>query len=328
MGGNLAKTPLTAACYAALFYFTLEMLPWSEGFLQKTQGFVMPTTGYLLIIGYGLWVSLALALLWSGANAKGLKLLLPALVSLLGLQWVLPLLRQMLFGEVTGVMTQPDTLLLLAAGCIAGVLLLVLALLLFSGGVQAQGKPALPAKATAKYKIKPLGLIIRVLVLPVIFCVLYFLLYYLLLWPNAAARAYYGGVENQGIIAEVIYMLLNNARMVPMVLCEGLLAVLCAIPLMMQLQAKRGLYIVVNTMLCASGALLMFLPGPLMQDAVRISHFITFLAIYAPYGAFSAFLLHTGLSKIPPPPTPPPAPAVPAASAARPGAPAGVKRLQ
>lgn len=293
MGRNLIKTPLTAVIWAALFFFAFALMPWSEGFRAALDGFSMPLAGYLLTIVCGLWSSLAVALLFAGTHGRGAGLLLP----LLGFQWGLPLFEQLLFGETTQAMSQSDTLLLLAAGCAAGILLFILSALLFP-----PIKSAVPAaKAPPKYKIKPLGLIIRALVLPVIFCVLYFLFRYYLLWHVGEVRAYYGGTEDGGFIAEMVAILLTNARMVPMALGKGFLCVLLSIPLMLGLQEKRTLYIAVCTMLCASGALLMLLPSPLMPDTVRMSHLAAYLAIYLPYGAFTAFLLHTGLTKLPAP---------------------------
>lgn len=134
MGGNLAKSPLVAVFYAALLHFTVVFLPFSEHYgslLHSYEPQISPAQ-YLLMVAYCLWIVIPIAIVFSAAEPTKLKSFLLLLPTCLGLQWVVPLIQQLAFGEVTGVMTQKDTLLHLMQGCAATILILFLCFLLMS----------------------------------------------------------------------------------------------------------------------------------------------------------------------------------------------------
>lgn len=290
MGKNLSKTPLLAVVYAALFFYTLALMPFSASFREGTAQFSMQWEGYLLAAALGLWTALMAALLYANAGGRGAVLFISAALSMIGLQWIAPLFLQIILGEATGVMTQGDTWLVILAGSVSGILLLVMGALLFEGP---------QSVSDTKYQIKPVSLLVRIIVLPLIYCILSILVWYLLAWPQDALRLYYGGGETSGgFVAELIAMLLTNARLVPLTLCRGLLYTVFSIPLLMQLQAKRGMFIALNTMFYLSGTLAWIIPNPLVPAAVRFARLEESAITLLVFGVLSGLLLHTSLRKL------------------------------
>ena len=157
------------------------------------------------MVAYCLWIVIPIAIVFSAAEPTKLKSFLLLLPTCLGLQWVVPLIQQLAFGEVTGVMTQKDTLLHLMQGCAATILILFLCFLLMSQKTAAH-TPGTPSPK--KYKLRYLRLVIVLLVLPFIYSILQFVLGYFLAWRNDAFRAYYQGGGNLGIMHMIINMLL------------------------------------------------------------------------------------------------------------------------
>lgn len=293
MGGNLAKSPLVAVIYAALFYFAAVFIPFSEGYATTVAGHEIKLMGYLMLIAYCLIASITAALAFSVVDKGGFGALLPLIPAFWGLSWIVPLLQPLLQGEVTGGMTQGDVLKRLIQGCVCVLLMLLLSMLLYSKKQpKEQGPQAKEAKGT-KPKLKILTLVIFLIVLPIIYMVLYFVGGYFLAWTNDAFRAYYTGGGNNGLMHMLINMLLNRLSQAGFALMRGLLIALFSLPLLLQLHGKRMMYLAINTMLVVSGALLYLLPNPLMPDDIRLRHLIANGVILLVYGLLSSFLLHT-----------------------------------
>lgn len=320
MGGNLAKSPLIAVIYAALLHFIAVFLPFSEGYTQSLGAHETTLFGYLMLIGYCLFSCIAAAIAFSALDKGGVGALLPLLPSFLGLGFVVPMLQPFLEGETTGVMTSRDILMRLAQGAAGLILMLVLSMLLC-------GKKE-PPPAKEKHKIGVLNLVIFLLVLPILYTVIYFLVSYFLGWTNEVVRNFYGGHPDNGLLNMLVNMLLERPSAAGYALLRGLLLALFSLPLMLQLAGKKVMYIVLNAMLCASGALLYLMPSPLMPDEVRIPHLLVNGIVLLVYGALSAFLLHGTFQKSEPAPAPAakgaPANAAPAAKPG--GKPAPAKR--
>lgn len=298
MVGNLAKSPLAAIFFGALFWFVAAgPLPYSQAYREATAAFILPLAGYLYLIVFALWTTVLFALVFSNTRARGVRLILPATAASWGLQWGIPLLQQLIHGESTGAVAKTDTLLWLASGCVCTALLLALLLFLY----KLPERPSLPAgKAPpppAKYRIKVLGLIIRMLLLPVIFMVMYYLLWYFLLWRSDTVREFYGGAEKLGFMAEIIRILIERGFEVVVVLIKGLAYAAFSLPLLFLLSEKRGIFLIANVMFYLSGALFYLIPSPFMPQAVRLPHFIEGAALCAAYGVAAGFLLHTSLKR-------------------------------
>ncbi|MGI6404378.1 MAG: hypothetical protein ACOX0K_09290 [Oscillospiraceae bacterium] len=291
MGGNLAKSPLVAVFYAALLHFTVVFLPFSEHYgslLHSYEPQISPAQ-YLLMVAYCLWIVIPIAIVFSAAEPTKLKSFLLLLPTCLGLQWVVPLIQQLAFGEVTGVMTQKDTLLHLMQGCAATILILFLCFLLMSQKTAAHTPGTSSPK---KYKLRYLRLVIVLLVLPFIYSILQFVLGYFLAWRNDAFRAYYQGGGNLGIMHMIINMLLYAPRYAVFSLLRGMLYALFSLPLLLLLPGKRVVYILCHTMLCLSGAILYLAPSPVMPAPVAVTHLIATAVVLVIYGGLSGYLLH------------------------------------
>lgn len=301
MGGNLAKAPLLSLFYAAMLWFVMALLPQSPFLLEAASEFQMPISGLLLLIACVLLAVVAWAIAFSGEKNGGALWLILLAVSSLGLQWIAPSLRLLLLqGDPSGAMTRTDTLFFIAGGCIAGLLALGLAIFLYKTAASAA-----PAKADAHpkpvYKVHVLGLIIRLLVLPIVYFSLYYLSWYFLFWRVEAARQFHGAEEKLNFMGEFIRILINQGGQAAGTLLIGLVYALLCLPLLFRMQDRRGSYIATVTLLCLSGAAFYLIPSPVMPAAVRMAHLAETGAVMLVYGAGSSLLLHTSLRRQEPP---------------------------
>jgi len=290
MGANLAKTPLTAVLYAAMFTFVARFVSFSGTFTEAQAAYAMPVTGYIMLIVYGLWLSVIMALCVTHAKGRGVMLLLNEAVLFLSLGCILPVLEQILRGQPTLVMTTADTWMQVVISAVATLILLILGLLVM--------KAPEPDPRPVKYNIRVPHLIVKVIVSPLVFCILYFLTWYFLAWQVEAVRLYFtnnAGATDGGFIAEIINMLLRDAGMAGFSLIQGLLLVLCSFPLLFQLPGKRVMFLILNTMLYLCGALYWLIPGPVVPDAVRFAQLLRYGVLLLLYGVFTGFMLHTSL---------------------------------
>jgi hypothetical protein len=291
---NLAKSPLLAVFYAALIWFAAALLPYSQGYLDAMAGGAMPLLGFVILVGYALWVMVAVALAYTSRSAGGVRFLVLLLVSMVGSQWAGPMLQAILRGERTGFASRMDLLLLLGAMAGATILVVVLSLFLYRNPERAPANSK-PEPAKARYKINILGLVIRVLVLPIIFVLMYYLLWYFLLWQSDAVREFYGQTEKLTFMEEIINILLNNGADVIAVLLRGLAYALFGLALLFLLPGKRVMFIITNAMLVGSGAILFLIPSALLPEAVRLPHLIEGAALLIPFGGIAGILLHTAI---------------------------------
>lgn len=324
MGANLAKTPLMAVLYAAMLTFVARFVPFSAAFAEAQAAYTVPVTGYIMLIVYGLWLSVIIALYVTHAKGRGLMPLLGEAALLLSLGCILPVLEQILRGQPTMVMTTADTWIQVAVFAVSTLILLVLGSLLL--------KAPEPDPRPVKYNIKVPHLIVKVIASPLVFCILYFLTWYFLAWRVEAVRLYFtnnAGAIDGGFIAEIINMLLHDAGMAGFSLIQGLLLILCSFPLLFQLPGKRIMFLILNTMLYLCSAFYWLIPGPVVPDAVRFAQLLRYGVLLLLYGVFTGFMLHTSLKAeaLPEPKEPAAKPAAtpgakPAAPGAKTGAPA------
>lgn len=318
MGKNLAQTPLTAVFYAAIYCFLAPFLKFSEGYSAALAGYSMPNLGYIFMIAYGFWISLALALIFSNARGKSVILAVLMAIPFLVTQAAAPMIQQIVFGETSNVMTQSDSIFKLIQSAASIVLLLILGLLLFKAP-HAAGPPKPPGalpKAPDKYKLKKRDFIIKLIVLPVIYMVVYFLARYFLLLSNEAARVYYSVSADTNTFAKyLVNIMLDDSRQIPMALIRGLLYSFSLIPLMLQLAHKRVMFFITSIMLLLGPAVQMLIPSPVMDTSVRFAHLIEISAGAVVFGALCAFMLHTSVFKEQSKMSPHTAPAAPAGKA-------------
>lgn len=310
MVANLAKTPLTAVLFAALYCFVAPFMPFSQAYADVLSGFTMPLIGYAFIVAYWLFISIIIVLIFGETRYKGIKMVLFTLLSLLGTVWATPLLHDFWFGETTGVMSRFDLIMQLARYAGTGILLLVLGMMLFRRHEEPHPaqKPATPPKPEPKFHIKKLDMIIKFLVLPVIYMVIYFLVWYFVLWRSEAVRTYFGAAdpaEYKPFNVEIINMLLNDIMQLPEVLAQGLVYALLFLPLLLQMAGKRVMFIITSVLLLLAPAVQMLIPSALMPDDVRISCLIFIAVIAVAYGGLGSFLLSMSLIKEAPPPEAP-----------------------
>lgn len=306
MIANLAKTPLTAALFAALYCFIAPFLPFSQAYADALSGFAMPIMGYVFMIAYWLLISVIVVLIFGETRYKGIKMVLFTALTMLGAVWAVPMLRDIAFGETTGVMVRLDLLLQLARYAATGILLLVLGMMLFRRheAPPPPVKPGTPPKQEPKFHLKKLDLVIKLLVLPVIYMVVYFLVWYFVFWRSNDVRTYFGAAERSSFAAEIINILINDAKQVPMILIQGLAYALLLLPLLLQMAGKRVLFIIASILLLAATAVQMLIPSAVMPDAVRIAYLMEIAIIAVVYGGLGSFLLSMSLHKEePPPPT-------------------------
>ncbi len=301
MGANLSKTPLLAIVYGSFFSFAMLFIPYSQTYREALNGFTMPMMGNLMLVAFGLWSAVIAAILYSSVKVKGLTPIW-FILTFTGIQWFLPYLQQLMFGQPTGKMTLPDTLFQVLVGFGSTVLLIVLCMLLYQTPEN---------QVNGKYKVKTLGLVIRLIVLPFIFMVLYFITWYFLAWRNGAVREYYQpGASDNGFVAVMIDLLLYRANRVPFSLLLGLLYSAFSLPLLFILEGKRTLFISTTTMLFLSGAVLNLIPSAVVPGDVRLAELIQYSVLLLVYGVLSGIILYTSLQKQEvKSPAPPPAPA-------------------
>jgi hypothetical protein len=295
MGNSLMKTPLTAIIFAAVWQFAAVFFPHSDSYAEALAAFEMPLLGYVYMLTLGLLLSIVTAL--ALAARPGVMTAVMVLAAFLLTQAAAPNLQSIFFGETSSTMTRADILLGLASLAVSMIFLLLMGVLLF----KAPPAPATPGHTPpppAKYKIKKLHLIIKIVVLPIIYCVLYFVAWYFLLWREQAARLYYGGPEDSvTFAAAIVNILLNDARQVPMALAVGLLTTAGLLPLLFKMPGKRPLYMASSVLLLAGPAVQLMVPSPLMPDDVRMANVLLQAALAVVFGALAGIILHTSIKK-------------------------------
>lgn len=295
---NLAKSPLIAVFFGALLYFAGVYIPYSEAYRAVAAEFVMPLLGNLLFIAFALWISIICAVAFGSAEKGGIRLAGMTALAVLGTSWVIPLLQPVIYGESAGVPGASDALFPAAFYAVCTILGIVLCTLLY----RTQATPADPRPSTPKhevtYKLKPLGLAIKFVVLPIAYCVLFFVAWYFLHWRNEEVRAFYGGIaENPGFVGSVVNVLLYDVWMLPLGLLKGFAYTLFALPLLFVFPGKRAVYILLTAMLSVSGSVWLLIPTPLMPDPVRYSNCVYTAALHLVFGVLAALLLHTSFKK-------------------------------
>lgn len=299
MTSNLAKSPLMALFSGALFYLAGAYIPYSEEYLGLTAEFTATLSGTLFLFAFALWLSLIAAVGFGSANKSGIKAIVLLTVPMLGTAWVLPNLESILYAGHPGVMGRADTMLSMAFYAVCTILAIVLFTLNYNTKSPAAVDPRAPAPPQTAYRIKPVELIIKILVLPLIYTILFFVAWYFLHWTNDEVRAFYGGpVEGLGFVSSVVRVLLDMGWMLILSLAKGLGYTLFALPLLFLFPGKRVVYIALTVMLNLSACVWLLIPTPLMADSIRISNLIYNAALLLVFSVLSAFLLHTCFKRV------------------------------
>lgn len=302
MGSNLAKSPLAALFYGALLHFSVVFFPFGQGYIEAQREFSMPIMGYVWILVYALWVTLAVVISMSAAS--GAVSLVMLFLTMCGVQWLLPNLHLLWMGDPATIRQQGDIIFSIAAGVGCTLLFIVLCMLLFGKKPDEKPKSSRKPQPEAKYKLNLIGFLIRLLILPIIYTVLHFLTWYFLAWKNPEVRAFYrGSSADAGLVSSVIEHLLSNPSVLPLTLAQGLLYVLFALPILFRMQSKRVIFIVSLTMLYLSGSVQMLIPTPFVTDTVRSAQLLQYGAQLALTGVINGFLLHTVFRRIEAPAT-------------------------
>jgi hypothetical protein len=295
MGNHLMKTPLTAVIFAAVWQFAAVFFPLSNRYADAFASFEMPLLGYVYMVALGLLLSVVIALALSAR--PGVMTAVMVFVAFLLTQAAAPSLQSIVYSDADDTMTRADILLGLASFAVSMIFLLLMAVLLF----KAPPEPAKPGHAPpppAKYTIKRLHLIVKIVVLPVVYCALYFVAWYFLLWRNQEARLYYGGPgDSVTFAAAIVDMLLNDSIQIPIALAVGLLTTAGLLPLLFKMPGKRPLYIASSVLLLAGPAVRMLVPNPLMPEDVRMANVLVQAALAVAFGALASVMLHTSIKK-------------------------------
>lgn len=284
MGGNLAKAPLTAIIFAAMMALMAQLLPVSQTYAQASAEFRMPLAGYVFLVVYGLWLSLAMALYYYHAKAKGPGALIFAAIFFLGLACVGPAADQIAFGQPTGAMTGADTWMQVIAFSVSTLFILLLGHMLMSRD------PAME-QPRPKCKLQALPLTIKLIVTPFIFCILFFILWYFMVWQREPVLLYYSG----GLPRAEVDFLPMLTRNVIFSLVQGLAYMLLSLPLLQQLPGKRSMFLILNALLYLSGALYWLIPQAAVPDAVRIAQLVRYGVLMLVYAVLTGIMLHTSI---------------------------------
>ena len=296
MGSNLAKTPLMAIVYASIMHFVLVFMPFENTYAETMHAFSTPLTGYLCTVGYGLLISIIIAILFASMEQFSILKAIVTTITLIGLQWIVPALGQLWYGDPSGVMSKMDLVWLTLSRIVCTVLLVTLAMLLLNKKSPGEAKPA--EKKEKTYKLGKLSFAIKLLILPLVFCLLFFICWYFLAWRHEAVRLYYGSAaENRGFVDAFINLLLDDPGVLIYAPLVGLLHSVFLIPLMTRLPEKRIVFIISVALLNISPALLLLIPTPLIPDNVRMQILIQNVALFVAYGVFSSWLLHLSYKK-------------------------------
>jgi hypothetical protein len=294
MGNYLMKTPLTAIIFAAVWQFSAAFFPLSDSYAEALAAFETPLLGYVYMIALGFLLSVVTAL--ALAARPGVMTAAMTFVAFLLTQAAAPSLQSVMFGETTATMTRADILLGLASLTVSVLFMLLVCVLLFKAPPPAAAHANAPPPA--KYKINKLHLIVKIVALPIIYCVLYFLAWHFLLWRDDAARLYYGGpADSVTFAAAIVNILLNDARQVPMALAVGLLVTAGLLPLLFKMPGKRPLYLATSVLLLLGPAVRTLVPNPLMPDDVRMANVLVQAALAVAFGALGGIILHTSIKK-------------------------------
>jgi hypothetical protein len=293
---NLAKSPLIALFFGALLYLAGAYIPYSETYTALAADFPATLSGTLFLLLFAFWLSLTAAVCFGAAEKGGARTIAPLTVAMLGCVWLIPSLEALLYTGHAGVLPRADALVSMGFYAACTVLAMALCALLYR--TQAQAKPVNPHEAARQpqvtYKLKTMELIIKILVLPLVYAVLFFVAFYFLHWNNEEVRTFYGGqAENLGFIASVVRILLDRGWMLTLALAKGLAYTLFALPLLFLFPGKRAIYIVMTMLLNLSGAIWLLIPTPIMTDAIRLSNLIYTAVLTFVFSVLMAILLHT-----------------------------------
>jgi hypothetical protein len=300
MVSNLAKSPLIALFFGALLYLAGAYIPYSETYTALAAELPATLSGTLFLFAFAFWLSLTAAVGFGAAGKGGVGTIIPLTIAMLGCVWVIPSLEALLYTGHAGGHTRADALISMGFYGACTVLAMVLFALLYR--TQAKAKPANPREAVRQpqvsYKLKTMELIIKILVLPLIYTVLFFVAFYFLHWKSDEVRAFYGGQpENLSFIASVVRILLDMGWMLILSLAKGLAYTLFSLPLLFLFPGKRAIYMVMTVMLNLSGVVWLLIPTPLMTDTIRQSNLIYTAVLTFAFSVLAAFLLHTCFRK-------------------------------
>jgi hypothetical protein len=293
---NLAKSPLIALFFGALLYLAGAYIPYSETYTALAAAFSATLSGTLFLLLFAFWLSLAAAVCFGAAERGGVRTIALLTVAMLGAVWLVPSLEALLYTGHAGVLTRADAL--VSMGFYSACTVIAMALFALLYRTQAKTKPANPHEAAQQspvsYKLKTMALIIKIIVLPLVYAVLFFVVFYFLHWNKEEIRVFYGGqAENLGFIASVVRILLDNGWMLMLALAKGLSYTLFALPLLFLFPGKRAIYIVMTVLLNLSGAIWLLIPTPIMTDAIRFSNLLYTAVLTFAFSVLMAFLLHT-----------------------------------
>ena len=117
--------------------------------------------------------------------------------------------------------------------------------------------------------------IAKLALIAVAYVIIYFAFGYFIAWQSAAVRAYYGGGELSGFIADLANNLRNRPLLFVLQAARGLLWAALAVPVIKMMKGKgweAGLAVALLFGVLMNTQLL--LPNPLMPTEVRMAHLL------------------------------------------------------
>ncbi|MCL2056876.1 MAG: hypothetical protein FWH02_06635 [Oscillospiraceae bacterium] len=303
---NLIKAPLLAIFFAALLFVAGEFIPYSEEYLAAAaeSGFSAGLFGAVCLLGFALFIAAVMAAGYAGAEKAGIKTALSLSVPLIGAAWAVPAAQSLLYPENAGVHSRGDAV--ISGGFYIACTVLAVVLFLINYKTKAPPEDTAPVnpkipkprEPIITYKLNAVQLIVKVVVSPLIFTVLFLFSWYFLFWSVDAVRAFYGGTEeNLKFLGTMATVFQEMDWMVMLALVQGLAYTLLSLPLLFLFKAKRVLYIVLTVLMYLTGVVWMYVPSPLMPDPVRLWGCIHMAALLIVYGTLMALLLSMCFTK-------------------------------
>jgi hypothetical protein len=123
-----------------------------------------------------------------------------------------------------------------------------------------------------------------------VFLSLYYLFGYFVAWKNPLVRDYYGGTDPGSFFTQMISIVESTPLMLPFQFLRGLLWVALAVVVIRMMKGSWWQVALAVSLLFTVPSIYLFLPNPMMPEAVRMAHLVETAPYQFLFGWFIVWL--------------------------------------
>lgn len=285
---NLLKAPLVALFYSAILYLSFLIFPINNAAAQELH--ISAPFEFMPVFIFSLLAAVFTALILESSIKKNLFTAISIFTALAGCTWFILFLEPMLFGRSVYGIPVKESIAAFITVLACSLLFIVLSMLVFK---YPQNKDN-----ASKYKVKFLGLSVKLICSPVIFAIIFFTSWYFFFWKFDYVREFLNSPENSTtFISAVVNMLLYNSGSFIAALLKGFSLTLFSIPLLVCLPHKKVILFIVNLLTYSSASVLYLSPAVAVPPDVRLRLFMYNIILCAVFSLIASLLLSTSTVK-------------------------------